>query len=131
MKLGDQLEPVQALLEVLGEEGMEQALGAWIALRHCVDRPALLSQAPIGPARAGHYLAFVRELPCSLCRTDPPSDPHHFGKRGLGQKTDDYRTVPLCRNCHSMAHRGELNQATIRRNMVETLVKYLRSVENR
>ncbi len=34
-----------------------------------------------------------------------PSDPHHYGTGGgMGQKTDDYRTVPLCRRCHDHFH---------------------------
>jgi hypothetical protein len=39
-----------------------------------------------------------------VCCRPAPSDPHHVGRRGVGQKTDDYRTVPLCRRCHDEFH---------------------------
>ncbi len=55
-------------------------------------------------ARSAAYLAFVRAEPCCVCSAPAPSDPHHFGPRGVGQKTDDFRTVPLCRRCHDDFH---------------------------
>lgn len=57
-----------------------------------------------GPARHPLYLAYVRAKPCCHCSAPGPSDPHHFGVRGTGQKTDDFRTVPLCRKCHGHYH---------------------------
>lgn len=27
---------------------------------------------------------------------------------GMGQKPDDWRTVPLCRDCHATQHTGEM-----------------------
>jgi len=59
---------------------------------------------PAKPTRSGQYLAFVRAEPCASCRAPGPSDPHHWGPRGMGQKTDDHRTVPLCRRCHDHFH---------------------------
>lgn len=56
------------------------------------------------PERDEAYLAFVRDNPCCACAAPGPSDPHHYGPRGVGQKTDDYRTVPLCRRCHDEFH---------------------------
>lgn len=56
------------------------------------------------PLRSPAYLAFVREQPCCVCRAPAPSDPHHFGPRGIGQKTDDRRTAPLCADCHRCFH---------------------------
>jgi len=61
---------------------------------------------PLPPSRSRRYLDYVRGLPCCSCGHPSPSDPHHFGPRGLGQKTDDTRTVPLCRACHDTFHRG-------------------------
>lgn len=54
------------------------------------------------PARSRSYLAFVRLHACANpgCRLPGPSEADHFGRRGLGQKTDDFRTVPLCAECH-------------------------------
>ena len=56
---------------------------------------------PPAPRRSKSYLAFVRKLDCCNCGTPGPSDPHHEGKRGVGQKTSDMLVVPLCRRCHS------------------------------
>jgi hypothetical protein len=57
---------------------------------------------PPAPRRSKSYLAFVRKLDCCNCGTPGPSDPHHEGKRGVGQKTSDMLVVPLCRRCHSI-----------------------------
>lgn len=46
----------------------------------------------------------LKALPCVGCHAPPPSDPCHanwgeFGK-GMGKKSDDEYTIPLCRPCH-------------------------------
>ncbi|UZA04109.1 hypothetical protein [Moraxella bovis] len=46
----------------------------------------------------------IKSLPCVQCHAPPPSDPCHanwgeFGK-GMGTKSDDEYTIPLCRACH-------------------------------
>lgn len=58
------------------------------------------------PARSRRYLDFVGEQPCCCCGVDAPSDPHHAGRRGVGQKATDYSAVPLCRRCHDGLHAG-------------------------
>ncbi len=57
---------------------------------------------PAKPKRSADYLAYVRAHPCCnpSCRAPAPSDPHHEGKRGVGQKCSYFQTVPLCRVCH-------------------------------
>jgi hypothetical protein len=50
------------------------------------------------------YLEHVRGRPCCICGALPPNDAHHFGPRGMGQKADDRRTVPLCRIHHDEWH---------------------------
>src|ERR1700761_1229806 len=60
------------------------------------------------------YLAFIRLMRCCICgRLD--SEAAHIrsaslenGKShtGLGQKPDDFWTLPLCRDHHSEQHRG-------------------------
>jgi len=55
---------------------------------------------PSGPSRSESYLEFVRRQPCCNCQAPPRSDPDHVGPRGVGQKTDDFRCIPLCRRCH-------------------------------
>lgn len=59
---------------------------------------------PPAPLRSERYLDFIRIRPCCACGRSGPSDPHHYGPRGAGQKTDDYRVVPLCRICHDLFH---------------------------
>lgn len=69
------------------------------------DKPRARPYRKMGPpARSEHFLAFVREMPCCACCAPSPSDPHHYGPRGTGQKTDDFRVVPLCRRCHDVFH---------------------------
>ncbi|MDO4896354.1 MAG: hypothetical protein Q3971_03230 [Moraxella sp.] len=46
----------------------------------------------------------LQSLPCVQCQAPAPSDPCHanwgeFGK-GMGIKSDDEYTIPLCRRCH-------------------------------
>lgn len=60
--------------------------------------------APVPKARgrlkSSPFLDWVRRLPCLHCGRPGPSDPHHEGKRGVGQKAHDTLAVPLCRLCH-------------------------------
>jgi len=60
---------------------------------------------PEPPARSEAYKAFIRRQPCCNCARDGLvseglSDPDHEGPRGVGQKTSDFLTIPLCRPCH-------------------------------
>ena len=59
---------------------------------------------PEPPLRSRPYLDWVRAKPCSSCTADGPSDPHHYGHRGIGQKASDLLVVPLCRRCHDHFH---------------------------
>lgn len=56
------------------------------------------------PLRDGDYLAHVRRRACCACGAPPPSEAAHLGPRGIGQKTDDRRTAPLCSACHRYWH---------------------------
>lgn len=49
-------------------------------------------------------LTTIRQLPCIRCHAPPPSQAAHanwgkFGK-GMGIKSDDEYTIPLCLSCH-------------------------------
>jgi hypothetical protein len=61
---------------------------------------------PPRPTRSRVYLDYVRSHACCnpTCGMPEPSEAHHYGPRGYGQKTDDHRTVPLCHGCHSAWH---------------------------
>lgn len=50
------------------------------------------------------YLDYIRGLPCLECQRPPRSEAHHITTGGMGTKTDDYRTVPLCRKHHAVFH---------------------------
>lgn len=56
------------------------------------------------------YKAWVKTLPCCVCRAPSPSDPHHvigFGRGMMGGKAIDLFAVPLCR-----AHHNEIHQVS-------------------
>lgn len=126
---------LDAAVEIMGEEGVAELVGEWLA-RTRADRPRPALAKPLRRALAPHYLAFVRSLPCAVCGRRP-SEPDHVGPRGMGRKADDYRVVPLCHEHHMARHAGHLARdagvedldAFLGASMVETLVRYLRSVE--
>ncbi len=88
-----------------------------------------------GPIRSENYLEHVRVRPCCVCGAPGPSEPHHFGPRGVGQKCSDLRTVPLCsalNGCHDQFHQsacflrvGYDTPALARLYLVETQVSLL------
>lgn len=60
---------------------------------------------PRPPARDPKYLAWVREQPCCACQRRELVEAHHWApRRGMAQKVSDYRTVPLCEECHRHFH---------------------------
>jgi len=56
------------------------------------------------PIRDAAHLRAVRLLACCYCSARPV-DAHHVGRHAMGSKTDDLRTIPLCRPCHDGFHR--------------------------
>lgn len=56
---------------------------------------------PQPPQKSRTWLDFVRRQPCCFCRAVGNTDPHHHGKRGVGQKVRDTLCIPLCRMCHT------------------------------
>lgn len=95
-------------------------------------RTSSCSLPKLSLTRDPKYLEHVRERPCCICGASPPSDPHHFGPRGMGQKADDRRTVPLCREHHDEWHtRGRIGlssrvatEAAFYRAQVDALLAY-------
>ena len=64
------------------------------------------------------HLDFIRLLYCCSCGHPPKNDPHHVQsnpcdgtgnhKSGKNVKVSDYKTIPLCRLCHTKMHiKGE------------------------
>lgn len=116
------------LIKELGEDGFAKAVGTWLGRKEKDGR--LPYAKPDKPARAPHYLAFVRQLTCIYCGNNP-CEPHHTGPRGMGQKTDDYRTVPLCTEHHRMFHDGNIkfDKNALNDKILWCLIRYLRIVE--
>lgn len=100
-------------------------------LERATPRPVRAAPKPDAPLRDGRYLAFVRRRPCLLCGAPAPSHAHHHGRRGLGQKTDDYRTIPLCARDHDAYHAGlrpELSHERAVAAQLDLLIDYLRDL---
>lgn len=55
------------------------------------------------PYRDKKYLEWITKQP-SIVTGQRPSVYHHEGPRGIGQKTDDYRTLPLSDRQHQLIH---------------------------
>ena len=88
--------------------------------------------APRARHRAPAFLAFVRTFCCCSCASQQgPTEAHHTGPRGVGQKADDYGAVPLCRACHAcVTDCGTLpglDQAETARRFAETTRELLTS----
>jgi hypothetical protein len=52
------------------------------------------------PARNPVYLAWIRTQPCVVCGRTQRIEAAHTGLRGLGQKSSDFSTIPLCETHH-------------------------------
>lgn len=59
------------------------------------------------------HLAFIRKLPCCVCKNDISTEAAHIRfsdarvdkvNAGVGQKPDDAWTLPLCSECHRKQH---------------------------
>lgn len=73
-------------------------------IRPVLIRPRAVPR-PAPPARSPSYLAHVRLQPCCACPKPGPSDPHHTGPRGVGEKGSDFLAIPLCRACHEQVQK--------------------------
>jgi hypothetical protein len=53
------------------------------------------------------HIEQVKELPCSVCNKEPPSDAHHILEGRIpGRKCSGFCTIPLCKDCHQGSHNG-------------------------
>ena len=61
--------------------------------------------------RSQRHRNFVRGHACSACGSDGPIEVAHVrigSGAGVSQKPDDWRTVSLCKDCHTLQHtKGE------------------------
>jgi len=75
------------------------------------------------------YLRFIRSKGCVIC--GHPAVAHHeqVTGRGMGIKSSDYETIPLCEKCHEARHR--LGKDTfwqgydIQKLIIEHLTEYI------
>ena len=61
------------------------------------------------PGMSEKHLNCIRRLQCCVCDHPPRSDPHHLkatGERGMGLRSTDKHTVPMCRHCHDEVERA-------------------------
>ena len=59
------------------------------------------------PGMSDAHLDLIRSLPCCACGAQPRSEAHHLlqtGTRGMGLRSPDKYTVPLCTACHTDLH---------------------------
>jgi hypothetical protein len=54
----------------------------------------------VKPVRHPGYLAWIRTLPCAVCRATRGVEAAHTGPHGLGQKSSDWSAIPLCARHH-------------------------------
>jgi hypothetical protein len=70
------------------------------------------------PIRDPKRLAFIRSLPCVVCRKTRGVQAAHVGTtRGMGQKCSDLETLPLCEHDHQVQHRLGLRQFAQNHNL--------------
>lgn len=51
-----------------------------------------------------NHIELIRDLPCMVCGSSPPSDPHHWKSRGSGGSDHLNNLVSLCHNDHVLFH---------------------------
>lgn len=88
-------------LEVCSGKGISIAKGIATLLKEHLHTLRFHSSKP---AQDASYLEFIRNKPCLQCNTLRRSEAHHISTGGMGMKTDDYRTVPLCHTHHMEFH---------------------------
>ncbi len=72
--------------------------------RYTRPRPRKRRKTPVSGSDAA-YRAYILTQPCVICRRHgfrqcAPTEGHHYGPRGLGQKVPDRRLLPLCTPHH-------------------------------
>ena len=57
--------------------------------------------------RSPRHRAFVRGHACVICDAEAPIECAHYSlgsNSGMAQKADDWRCIPLCKDCHQRQH---------------------------
>lgn len=58
-------------------------------------------------AKEREHLARIKEMPCSVCGAEGPSDAHHI------EQHKQYLCIPLCKDCHQGGFNGIHGQGRI------------------
>ncbi len=73
------------------------------------------------------FLAYAKEQGgiCCVCRwtvgeSVPAEELHHWGSKGMGQKSHDYEVARLCKKCHD-SYQGKRRLAFIRMDSIDIL----------
>lgn len=75
---------------------------------------------------ARRHIGRVKSLPCALCAASAPSDAHHILEgRIQGRRSDDFVTIPLCKDCHQGERNGIHGQQIMLKIMHETELSLL------
>ncbi len=53
-----------------------------------------------------HYTDWVHRQPCHQCKRQAGCDAHHRTGAGMGLRSHDHASFPLCRWCHTAFHAG-------------------------
>jgi len=68
------------------------------------------------PGMSDKHLALIRRLPCCVCGKSYAGEAHHLksgiGERGMGIRTTDRWTVPMCHNDHMEVERAGSKRET-------------------
>ena len=64
-----------------------------------------ITYRPGQPTRDEAYRRFIRTFPCVVCQSRW-TEAAHTGPHGLGQKSDDFSCIPLCREHHRTGQRS-------------------------
>ena len=82
------------------------------------------------------YTNWVATLPCANCGLDGETTVAHqlkhrhspHGGGGMGMKAHDFFTMPLCFECHALAHNGDSNVLDFQADFIfKTLTKAFQS----
>jgi hypothetical protein len=73
-------------------------------------RPKSRPRTDREPLRFPDYVAWVREQHVCMFCSRKAEEAHHHGKKGMGQKVDDLRVVPLCKTAHDAIHAHRLDR---------------------
>lgn len=87
------------------EERPPPAVGELVARPEVTGAAARPVPRAKPPVRSRQYLAWLRSLPCSYCRSTKQVEAHHWAPtKAMARKPSDLDALPLCEDCHRRFH---------------------------